>query len=58
MGIIDPSRMNPAQLAKANQLAAKLGEEAQDKGFLLTKFDDLMAWARPGSMWPMTFGLA
>ena len=53
MGII-----NPAQLAKANQLAAKLGEEVQDKGFLLTKYDDLMAWARTGSMWPMTFGLA
>ena len=50
--------MDPAQLAKANQLAAKLGEEVQDKGFILTKIDDLFAWARTGSMWPMTFGLA
>ena len=27
-------------------------------GFLLTKYDDLMNWARSGSMWPVTFGLA
>ncbi len=27
-------------------------------GFFLTKLDELLAWARTGSMWPMTFGLA
>ena len=53
-----PLISNPVQLAKANALAAKLGEEVQDKGFLLTKLEDLQAWARTGSMWPMTFGLA
>lgn len=53
-----PMLANPVQLAKANALAAKLGEEVQDKGFVLTKLDDLLAWARTGSMWPMTFGLA
>ncbi|MDX2027277.1 MAG: NADH-quinone oxidoreductase subunit B family protein [Alphaproteobacteria bacterium] len=53
MGVINPSR-----LASAQEVARKLGETVQDKGFLLTKFDDLMAWARTGSMWPMTFGLA
>lgn len=26
--------------------------------FLVSKLDDLMNWARTGSMWPMTFGLA
>ena len=24
----------------------------------LTKFSDLLAWARSGSLWPMSFGLA
>jgi NADH-quinone oxidoreductase subunit B len=33
-------------------------QEMQDKGFLVSTFDSLVAWARTGSMWPMTFGLA
>ena len=30
----------------------------KEKGFLLTKYEDLVTWARTGSLWPMTFGLA
>ena len=30
----------------------------QNKGFVVTKFDELVAMARSGSLWPMTFGLA
>ena len=37
---------------------AKANEELTEKGFLLTQFDSLLDWARTGSMWPMTFGLA
>ncbi len=34
-------------------------EQALKKdGFLLTRLEDLVNWARSGSMWPMTFGLA
>ena len=32
--------------------------EVQDKGFLLTQWSSLVDWARTGSLWPMTFGLA
>jgi NADH-quinone oxidoreductase subunit B len=33
-------------------------DEIKDRGFVLTKLDDLANWARTGSLWPMTFGLA
>lgn len=33
-------------------------EELNDKGYLITQFDALTDWARTGSLWPMTFGLA
>lgn len=42
----------------ADALAKGLSEEVRDKGFLLTTYNDLVAWARTGSLWPMTFGLA
>ncbi|CAK0739874.1 NADH-quinone oxidoreductase subunit B [uncultured Gammaproteobacteria bacterium] len=32
--------------------------ELEDKGFLLTQLDSVLNWARTGSLWPMTFGLA
>ncbi len=35
-----------------------LGKEVTDKGYLVTSTEDLFAWARTGSMWWMTFGLA
>lgn len=30
----------------------------QNQGFVLTSMDKMISWARSGSMWPMTFGLA
>ena len=29
-----------------------------EQGFITTSSDALINWARKGSMWPMTFGLA
>lgn len=33
-------------------------EELNTNGFILTTVEDVVNWARAGSMWPMTFGLA
>ena len=35
-----------------------VSEELQTKGFVLSSVDKLANWARTGSMWPMSFGLA
>ena len=33
-------------------------EKIDDRNFLVTNIDTLVNWARTGSVWPMTFGLA
>ena len=45
----------PTQDAAA---ARRCTEEMQDKGFVVAQLDKLVDWARTGSLWPMTFGLA
>ena len=36
----------------------RMSQALNDKGFLVTKIDDVANWARTGSLWWMTFGLA
>ncbi|HEX2137322.1 MAG TPA: NADH-quinone oxidoreductase subunit B family protein [Microvirga sp.] len=36
----------------------RVSDGLKDQGFFATKLTDLVNWARAGSMWPMTFGLA
>jgi NADH-quinone oxidoreductase subunit B len=33
-------------------------DEMKNRGFVVAKMDNLVNWARTGSLWPMTFGLA
>ncbi len=48
--------MPPAQ--EQDVVPAAISKTLQEKGFLLTQTDRLFDWARTGSLWPMTFGLA
>ena len=41
-----------------DQVLRRVGDEISDKGFVVASADKLVNWARTGSLWPMTFGLA
>ncbi len=41
-----------------NIVPAAMSKTLNEKGFILTSTDALFDWARTGSLWPMTFGLA
>ena len=49
---------NTAEPTAADNGAGDAGVSLQKKGFAVAKVDALMNWARTGSLWPMTFGLA
>ncbi len=51
-----PALAAPA-LVKAN-LFDSVNAGLEKQGFFATTLNDLVSWARSGSMWPMTFGLA
>src|SRR5271154_1483491 len=55
-GIIDPSTGKP--VGAKDKFFGELNDELADKGFLVTATDDLITWARTGSLMWMTFGLA
>lgn len=41
-----------------DDLLSTAKEDFSNKGFVIAKLDQLVNWARAGSLWPMTFGLA
>ena len=55
-GILDPRTGKPAGADDA--FFKDVNTELSDKGFLVTAADDLITWARTGSLMWMTFGLA
>jgi NADH-quinone oxidoreductase subunit B len=48
----------PQDTAESTSAAEAAGGSLQEKGFVVTSVDAVMNWARTGSLWPMTFGLA
>ena len=55
-GIIDPNTGKP--IGADDRFFSDINDELADKGFLVTSSDDLINWARTGSLMWMTFGLA
>ena len=58
---IAPARDDPALRRAAEddaRLFDRVGGGLQEKGYFVTHADRLISWARAGSLWPMTFGLA
>ena len=64
MGVNEPDKGTPRMKSgerpdKAHDATLGLITEAvAHKGFVLAQADKLVNWARTGSLWPMTFGLA
>src|SRR5215469_9357612 len=67
MGLSEPTLVNPRPKivdsrtrtpAAVDPFFAQVNTELADKGFLVAAADDLIAWARTGSLMWMTFGLA
>jgi len=55
--IHDPMKTLPPG-EEQDALLRGVTDHLQDKGFVLSTVDNLVNWARTGSLWPMTFGLA
>lgn len=45
-------------LKTQDDLLNDLANEVNNRGFVVTSFNKIANWARTGSLWPMTFGLA
>ena len=50
---------NPIPVASVDDILRPGGDNPLvERGFVTTNLDTLINWARTGSMWPVTFGLA
>jgi len=53
-----PTGLSVPSVQEQDVVPAAISKHVSEKGFLLTSADALFDWARTGSLWPMTFGLA
>ena len=51
-------RATGADTDSAQRLHGQIREAVAGEGYLVTQFQNLANWARAGSLWPMSFGLA
>jgi NADH-quinone oxidoreductase subunit B len=61
MGITNTIAYNGKTLppgADQDALLKQVVDQFNDKGFVVANVDKVVNWARSGSLWPMTFGLA
>ena len=60
MGIATPVDAGPLARRESTdpELFDRVDQDLRGKGFFVTRLESLVNWARAGSMWPMTFGLA
>ncbi|GAB3448596.1 NuoB/complex I 20 kDa subunit family protein [Insolitispirillum peregrinum] len=62
MGVTSGDPHNPMNLippgTDQDLILKGVDETLKEKGFVLSSVDALVNWARTGSLWPMTFGLA
>jgi len=58
MGVIAPEGTSRVAPTAEAALARALSDELADKGFVVAQLDKLITWARTGSLWGLTFGLA
>ncbi len=59
MGVAAPADTRRLTRSEADQrLFEQVNRDLEDKGFFVTQLEHLVSWARAGSLWPMTFGLA
>ena len=56
LGVLDPRTNKP--IGADDPFFTEINNELADKGFLVTSTDELINWARTGSLMWMTFGLA
>ena len=59
MGVIPSNLDKPIPPGKdQDYILNAVSDEIVNKGFVIASADKLFNWARSGSLWPMTFGLA